>query len=120
MKNVLVLCGMLFIGFAMNAQEKETKWKTIDIQTSVTCSDGCGDYEDIIEDALNYVKGVKYAEINRETKIVTVKYNSAKINVQDLRKAISEVGYDADGVKANPEATLKLPACCQPGNKEHN
>lgn len=120
MKNALLILIALFTLNTAWSQKKESKWKTVDIQTSVTCSDACGDYEDIIEDALNYVKGVKFAEIDRETKIVKVKYNSQKLNVQDLRNAIAEIGYDADGVKANPEATLKLPACCQPGNKEHN
>lgn len=119
MKNVMTIVFFILFANGVNAQKKESKWKTIQIQTSVTCTDACGDFEDIVEDGLNYVKGVKYAEINRETKIVEVKYNSTKVSPDDLRKAISEVGYDADGVKANPEAVKKLPVCCRPDSKKH-
>jgi mercuric ion binding protein len=117
MKKQLLIAIMATASSVVMAQNKKSKWQEVHIQTSVTCEDGCGDFENIVEDALNYVKGVKYAEIDRATKIVTVKYNSGVVTPTELRKAISEVGYDADDVKANPEAIKKLPFCCQPESK---
>jgi cation transport ATPase len=43
---------------------------TIQIQTSAQC----GDCKERIEGKLNYTKGIKFAELNDQTKIVTVKY----------------------------------------------
>jgi len=64
---------------------------------------------------LNYTKGVVFAELDLETKKVTVKYNTKKITLQQVKEKINAIGYDADEMKAKPEAVQKLPACCQPG-----
>ena len=48
-------------------------------------------------------------------KKVTVGYNPKKISLDEIRKIISETGYDADDLKANPKSVEKLPACCKPG-----
>jgi len=58
-------------------------------------------------------KGIKYVELDDETKIVTVEYRTAKTNPDEIRKAISKIGYDADDVEADPIAYEKLPACCK-------
>jgi copper chaperone CopZ len=98
------------------AQEKKKKnYKEVEIQTSAVC----GDCEERIETNLTFTKGVKYVELDDETKIVTVGYNPRKTNADKLRQAISEIGYDADDVPADQEAHDKLPACCQKGNKPH-
>jgi len=44
-----------------------------------------------------------------------VKYNSKKISLQQVKEKINSIGYDADEMKADPEAVQELPACCQPG-----
>ncbi len=82
----------------------------VKIQTSAEC----GDCKVRIEDGLNYTKGVKYAELDPATKIVTVGYNKKKISVEDIKIVISKIGYDADEVKADPEAIKALPMCCRP------
>ena len=47
-------------------------------------------------------------------------YIEDKISIEKIRHIISETGYDADKVKANPESVQKLPKCCQPGGmKKH-
>jgi hypothetical protein len=33
--------------------------------------------------------------------------------LRTLRKAVSDVGYDADDMSADPEAYKDLPACCK-------
>lgn len=99
-----------------DAKPAETgKKETIKIQTSAVC----GMCKERIEHNMAYEKGVKFVELDEETKIVTIEYNPKKTDADKLRKAISAIGYDADDVPANKEAHDKLPACCQKGNDPH-
>ena len=81
------------------------------IQTSAQC----GDCKERIEGKLNYTKGVVFAELDLESKKVTVRYKTKSISLQEIKQAIASVGYSADDVKAREEDVLKLPKCCQPG-----
>lgn len=96
---------VMFVGFSYGQSQ------TAVIQTSAEC----GACKDRIEGNLNYTKGVKFAELDMETKKVTVKFNSKKISLAGVKKVISETGYSADDVAAVPEAVEKLPTCCKPG-----
>ena len=57
--------------------------------------------------------GATYAEWNKDTKIITVKYNSTSSNLAKIQKGIADVGYDNVGVKTTTEAYDKLHACCK-------
>lgn len=109
---ILVVFLVLFSG--LNAQEKKGGLETAVIQTSAEC----GDCKDRLENLLNYTKGVKFAELNLDDKKITVKFNAKKISLEEVKKKINGVGYDADEMKADPEMVKKLPACCQPGGME--
>lgn len=86
------------------------KMMTSEIQTNAQC----GDCKERIEGKLNYIKGIKFAELNDETKIVTVKFDPNKIDLVTIKQSIAKIGYDADEVKAAKEDVEKLPKCCQP------
>lgn len=88
------------------------KIETIKIKTSSQC-DMC---KERIEEALAFEKGVKTADLDIETKIVTVTFKKGKTSPEKIRKAISKVGYDADEVAADPKAYSKLDACCKKPN----
>ena len=81
------------------------------IQTSAQC----GDCKERIESKLNYTKGVVFAELDLESKKVTVRYKTKSISLQEIKQDIASIGYSADDVKAKEEDVLKLPKCCQPG-----
>ncbi len=51
--------------------------------------------------------------MNDKTKKVTVKYKTEVITPQQIKEKISEIGYDADEVKASKAGFDKLPTCCQ-------
>ncbi len=106
MKGVLTILFMMFFVGSMTAQTKDVEIKT---------SAECGDCKVRIEDKLNYTKGVRFAELDVPTKVVTVRYNEKKISLEEVKEAIAEVGYDADEVKAKTDAVKALPACCRPG-----
>ena len=106
MKNLFFL---LFITLSSTLFAQKTA--LVKIQTNAQC----GDCKDRIEMALHQTKGVVYAELNMETKVVEVKYKVKKTDVATLQKALNLTGYDADDQKADAAAQKALPLCCQPG-----
>jgi cation transport ATPase len=112
MKKILVAIAIPLLAMigTVSAQSAE-----IVIQTTAQC----GECKEIIEKALMAEKGVKFAELNIQTKQVKVVYNAKKTNPEQLRKTISGVGYDADEIVADPEAVKKLNPCCtKDGHRE--
>ena len=105
MKNLI-----LFLFLALSTSIFAQKPIVITIQTSAQC----GDCKERIESALNQTKGVIYAELNLETKVVEVKFKESKTSKEALKGVIVSIGYDADDRKANLEAQKALPLCCQP------
>lgn len=60
----------------------------------------------------NYLKreyGIVESNVNYHRRTVTVKYLSDRTNIENIKTAIANLGYDADDVKANPESYNKLP-----------
>ncbi len=100
---------------ASNAQEKKKNFEEVQIQTSAVC----GMCEERIETNIAFEKGVKKVELDDKTKIVTIGFDPRKTSTDNLRQAISKLGYDADDVPADQAAHDKLPACCQKGNLPH-
>lgn len=73
----------------------------------------CGECKERLEDAMYMIKGVKKANLDLETKIMTVEFKTNKTNVDEIKQAIVNTGYDADDLKANTEARSDLPYCCK-------
>lgn len=113
MKKFILTIGIVLLTLpSLIAQEK--KAEKAEILTSAIC-EMC---KETIEYELTFTKGIKFVELDVETKIVTVEYNPKKISVDDIRKSISEVGYNADSVKRDPKAYANLPFCCRDGGHD--
>jgi cation transport ATPase len=69
--------------------------------------------KETLEKAMAYERGVKSSNLDVESAILTVLYNSEKTSPEKIKKAISLVGYDADELQANEKAYNKLNACCK-------
>ncbi|TAL58923.1 MAG: heavy-metal-associated domain-containing protein [Bacteroidetes bacterium] len=111
MKNIKIIFALVFTGIFSSAMASSD---TVKIKTSAQCED-C---KERIENKLNFTKGIKNAVLDIKTKEVTVVYDLQKINPDKIRTAISKVGYDADGVTADPKAYNKLPMCCRKGGHD--
>ena len=107
---VMMILIMNYSGYCQDKKNAEIKIKTSAV---------CGMCKDRIEQGLAFEKGIKDVSLDVETKIATVKYNPAKITPEEIRKAISKLGYDADEVLADKKAYEKLPACCKKDAPEH-
>ena len=113
MKNIIFI---LFLGLSFSfTKQPSPKAQTVVIKTSAEC----GECKERIESKLNYTKGIVFSELDFVSKDLTVKFKPTKISVQEIKQIVSDLGYDADELKANPEAYQKLPACCKVGGMEH-
>lgn len=107
MKTILILC-IAFLGFSF---KQDAKPQLVTIKTSAEC----GECKERIESKLNYTKGIVFSELDYKTQVLTVKFKPSKISLEQIKQIVSELGYDADDLKANAAAQKALPMCCQPG-----
>ena len=90
---------------------KASTLTTITIQTNA--SKNCKSCVNRFKENVPFFKGVKDYTFDTATAKLTVTYDTKKTTADQIRKQISDLGYDADKVKANPAARAKLPACCR-------
>jgi len=117
MKNLATLILFTIIAFSYNnvIAQKTNKKATIIIKTSTQCN-MC---KNRVEKEMAYTKGIISASLNVDKAQLTVKYKTHKTSPEKIRKAISNIGYDADNIKANEQAYEKLPKCCKKGGMSH-
>ena len=110
MKNAgLLMILFLFISNFGIAQDATKGLEEIKITTSAVC-DMC---KTTIEKAMAYEKGVKKSSLDVESKVLTVEYNPKKTSLEKIKKAVTEAGYDADEISADPKAYDNLNPCCK-------
>lgn len=110
MKSLLLFILVGFLVSQTNAQTTPIK-KTEEVKIATSAQ--CEMCKERIEKALYKVKGVISANLDLQTKAVTVIYRTHKTNVDALRQAINLAGYDADNSPADANAYEKLPNCCK-------
>jgi periplasmic mercuric ion binding protein len=66
-----------------------------------------------IDKTAKSVAGVKSADWNVETKVLTVEFDAKKAKLSDIQKAIAKSGHDNVGGKSDATVYNDLPACCQ-------
>ncbi|ESU22288.1 hypothetical protein FEDK69T_22710 [Flavobacterium enshiense DK69] len=98
---------------ALAQQSKKTQ-KAV-IKTTITC-DHCKECEtcgQLFQKTLIKEKGIQMVTLNVEEMTIEVIFNSKKTDLAAIKRAISNLGYDADDIKANPEGYEKLDGCCK-------
>lgn len=109
MKNLAWILAVALTTSTM-AQNKPKKVETVQIQTSAVC-EMCKEL--IIDKNLAFEKGLKFAEMDVETGVLTVRYRNDRTSLEHIRNKISDLGYSADSVKADPIAYDNLHFCCK-------
>ena len=117
MKNLLLALALGFFSFSAAAQQKPAPARTA--QAQILTSAVCGMCKTTLEKAMAYEKGVKAAELDVESRMLTIVYQPDRTSIEKLRLAISHVGYDADSVQADPRDHDRLPDCCQKSAAPH-
>lgn len=82
--------------------KNEQNIKIVKLQTSAH-TDNC---KAKIEKTLAYEKGIIESELNQESQILTVKYNSKKSDVKKIIKVIEGLGHEAKEI-ADEENRIK-------------
>lgn len=66
-----------------------------------------------IENFIKYEEGVAKVVVDIKKKITTVTFLSDRTNIENIKTAIANMGFDADDVTANEEQYKRLPVCCK-------
>ena len=108
MKKILLL-SFVIAGFATvsSAQVKEIKAK---IKTPNALCEAC---KTRIEAVLKRTDGVVFVDVNYRKGETTVKYQTDRTDIEQIKTAIANQGYDADDVTANEESYKRLPKTCK-------
>ena len=108
MKRTLSLLIAMAVATAGLAQQKKPVISRISTPT-VQC-EMC---KDNIETYLKDEDGVTNVKVDYKHKTTTVTWFADRTNIENVKTAIANAGYDADDVKADPEAYKKLAKCCK-------
>lgn len=96
---------MFFIGtFLVFAEGKTDKFEV---------KGNCGMCEKRIEKAALSVDGVSNADWDKKTKQLEVTFDSSKVDIHKIHKAVAKSGHDTNIHKAKDEVYNKLPGCCK-------
>ncbi|MFW6227271.1 MAG: heavy-metal-associated domain-containing protein [Bacteroidota bacterium] len=82
-------------------------------KTSFIVYGSCGMCKQRIEKAAKSVDGVKHASWDQEEQMLTIKYDSDKVDVMKVHEVIAAVGHDTEKVKAADSKYQNLPDCCK-------
>ncbi|MGN6532841.1 MAG: heavy-metal-associated domain-containing protein [Ginsengibacter sp.] len=66
-----------------------------------------------VENFLVHEYGVSSVKADYHRHTVTVVWYTERTNIENIKTALANMGYDADNVTAEPEATKKLPPPCR-------
>ena len=105
-----VFLGLLAVSASLFSSGQVKALQTAKIKTPTI---GCEDCKNRIETYLKRFDGVTYVLVNWRQKNVTVKYLTDRTNIEEIKTAISNCGYDADDIPAFEDAYKKLPKTCK-------
>ena len=76
-----------------------------------------------IETYLKRYDGVLSINVNVKKKETVVKYLTDRTDIEQIKTAIANAGYDADDIPATEDSYKRLPKCCKKpqdgGGKDH-
>lgn len=87
--------------------------KAIQTVTIKTPSVQCESCKKKIESFLSREDGVSKSVVDYKRKTTKVTFYTDRTNIENIKTAIANAGYDADDVAANEESYEKLPKCCK-------
>lgn len=108
MRKLFVSAALLF-GLAVSAQMPKIQKAVIKTPYAQ-----CEEAKTIIEKiAPQYLDGLVKINVNYKSKQTQVSWYPDRTNIEEIKTAIANAGFDADDVTANPDTYKKLPACCK-------
>lgn len=93
--------------------ELETNAELKSATTSFAVKGNCGMCKTRIETAANAVKGVRSADWNSSTQMLTISYDGTKTNIMSVHQKLADVGHDTDKLKTDQKTYDNLHGCCK-------
>jgi copper chaperone CopZ len=109
MKKIVFLM-IATIGFTAASFAQQKVLETAKIKTPNALCEAC---KPRIETYVKRIDGVTFINVNYRKGETTVKYLTDRTNIEEIKTAIANMGYDADDVPANPESYKRLPKTCK-------
>lgn len=103
----LILVASLFFSSTVFAQKPATKAV---IQTPGVQCEVC---KNTIDNRLLREYGMSAVKADYRKHTVTVTWVAGRTNIENIKTALANMGYDADDVTADTEAKSRLPKSCQ-------
>lgn len=101
---------ILISGLTLSALAQQKKPVTVKINTPGIKCEEC---KKRVEDYLKYEEGITKVVVNYHSGYVNVTYLKDRTNIENIKTAIANVGYDADDVTADEDAYKRLPTICK-------
>ena len=108
MKRFLLSAGLIFLASAAFSQVKPVKTDTIATPNAL-----CEFCKTKIEKYVNQFDGIIEINVVIKKGITKVKYITDRINIEEIKTAIANCGFDAGDVPAAPDFYKLLPPCCK-------
>ena len=67
-----------------------------------------------IENFMKREDGISSVRADYRRHTVTVVWYTDRTNIENIKTALANLGFDADDVKAEPDAVKRLPPACRP------
>jgi periplasmic mercuric ion binding protein len=109
MKKILLL-SFVVTAFAFVSFAQEKALQSAKIKTPNALCEAC---KTRIESYLRRTDGIVFVNVNYRRGETAVKYLTDRIDIEQIKTAIANLGYDADDVVANEEYYKKLPKTCK-------
>lgn len=109
MKKLILTC-LAFAGFFIAANSQTKAIVTSIIKTPNALCENC---KSRIETYLKRYDGVMEVNVNYRKGETKVKYFTDRTDIEQIKTAIANCGYDADDVPANEDSYNRLPKTCK-------
>ncbi|HCF63453.1 MAG TPA: heavy-metal-associated domain-containing protein [Ferruginibacter sp.] len=107
---VLQLMFLAILGLSLNAQAQKRSDKAVISTPTIQC----GMCKSKIEKTLpRMTDGITSVQVNVKAKTTTVTWLTDRTNIEEIKTAIANIGYDAGDVTAEETAYKRLPTCCK-------
>jgi copper chaperone CopZ len=101
---------IVFSAFTWVSQAQTKPLQTARISTPNVL---CQECKNRLTTYLDRYDGIQYLNINFRKGEIQVKYLTDRIDIEQIKTAIANAGYDADDVVANEDSYKKLPKTCK-------
>lgn len=110
MKKLLLLSVALAAMATTGFSQVKKAVQTVTIKTPTVQCETC---KKKIEQYMLRESGVQKVTVDYKRKQTKVTFVTDRTNIENIKTAIANAGYDADDVTANEESYKQLPKCCK-------